>query len=706
MPQEFGMAADAAAWEQSISSLSDSKFFEIVRLYLGEVETPYNKQRLIQQLAGFVKNETNAKNIICLLDDFDIEVLTALWFIPNATQETLVQFFAGQYTMAELFSELSNLMARLLVYEKSEEYGTKKFLKINPFICDRLGKYINLSNIVRPSQTAQKSIDDVFTISPDFLAAFISFINSKGCACKMDGEVKKNSLAKIKSVFPGHEKAVQLILIAFINLNLVREGEKTYEIDKKRFELFAALDPQKQYALLCAASCSRFSREGLKKEAQLLLDTLISVGSDNYTLENLVRIGFLVGNRKSEGVKTSSKSRFSRMLEAARNENDILPEQAGSLVERMLDSAVELGLLQKSGKDKNGNAVFTSNQIFEETNTGTKNINIDSTFTVSIMPELSLKELLPLTDFLEIKSFGVVTEYEISRHSVSLAFDKGWNVEKISGELQKHTEYDIPQNLKISISEWYEAYSSAMLYKGYVLKVAKKNIGIVEKNPKISSHIKETLAEGIYLLDIPLEANINDFVEESGLDFMGRVKDSFTDGEKLDFPILTSGVPLRLGPEMKHALHTVPELVEGVEGPQTINFHAAGQLLNSLKAELKKLDLTKNQREILENRIRNRLILTKEQLATTSVRLEILEAEGMDFGGKLHLFEAGLKENDMMEITLPQFDTENEYFKVIGRTLGITKQTGDAVVRFQVYPTNEITNFVVSRITHLRRLRF
>ena len=700
MPAEFGMAADAAAWEQSISSLSDSKFFEIVRLYLGEVETPYNKQRLIQQLAGFVKNETNAQNIICLLDDFDIEVLTALWFIPNATQESLVHFFSGQYTMAELFGELSNLMARLLVYEKSDEYGTKKFLKINPFICDRLSKYINLSNIVRPSQTAQKSIDDVFIISPDFLAAFISFINTKGCACKMDGEVKKNSLAKIKSVFPGHEKAIQLLLIAFINLNLVREGEKTYEIDKKRFELFAALEPQKQYALLCAASCSRFSREGLKKEAQLLLDTLSSVGSDNYTLKNLVRIGFLVGNRKSEGVKTSSKSRFSRMLEAARNENDILPEQAGSLVERMLDSAVVLGLLQKSGKDKNGDAVFACNKIFEATNTGTKNINIDSTFTVSIMPGLSLKELLPLTDFLEIKRFSVVTEYEITRHSVSLAFDKGWNVEKICGELQKHTEYDIPQNLKISISEWYEAYSAAMLYKGYVLKVAKKNISIVEKNPKISSHIKETLAEGIYLLDIPLEANINDFVEESGLDFMGRVKDSFTDGEKLDFPVLTGGVPLQLGPEMK------PAVPEALEGPQTINFHDAGQLLNSLKAELKKLDLTKNQREILENRIRNRLILTKEQLATTSVRLEILEAEGMDFGGKLHLFEAGLKENDMMEITLPQFDNENEYFKVIGRTLGITKQTGDAVVRFQVYPTNEITNFVVSRITHLRRLRF
>ena len=118
------------------------------------------------------------------------------------------------------------------------------------------------------------------------------------------------------------------------------------------------------------------------------------------------------------------------------------------------------------------------------------------------------------------------------------------------------------------------------------------------------------------------------------------------------------------------------------------------------------MDLNKNQRESLENRIHNRLILSKEQLAVTSVRSEILEAEGMDFNGKLHLFEAGLKENDMMEITMPSFDDEAQYFKIVGRTLGLTKQIGDAIVRFEVYPDGEITNFVVSRITYLRRLRF
>ena len=689
MQMTASFAEEAKDWEKSISSLSDSKFFEIVRLYLGEVKTPYNKQRLIEQLAGFLKNEANSQSIISLLDEFDIEILTALWFLPNASQESLIDLFAGEYSMAQVFSELSNLIARLLIYEKAEEYGSKKIFKINPFIKDKLSKYISISNVVKPSHVLQKSIDDLFTISPDFLSAFISFINTKGCSCKMDGEVKKNSLAKIKAIFPGQEKTIQLVLAAFINLNLLREGPKAYEADLKRFELFAKLEESKQYALICAASCSRFGREGLKKEAQLLLDTLSSIQNQSYTLENLVRLGFLLGNRKS-GTVSSSKSRFTKMLEAAHQEKAMSPEQAASLIDRMLDSAVELGLLQKSGKDENGNPVYTYNQKPEASQPLPKNINIDSTFTVSIMPGLALSQLLPLTEFLEIKRFGLVTEYEISRQSVSLAFDKGWTVEKICEELKKYTNYDLPQNLKVSISEWYEAYSSAMLYKGYVLKVAQNNIGFIEKNPKISSHIKESLAPGIYLLDIPLQANINDFIEESGLDFMGMVKDSFVDGEKLDFPLLSEGQPL----ECSNA------------SVEKINFSAAGHLLNSLKAQLDNLELTKNQREVLAVRIRNRLIVSKEQLMKTSVRSEILEAEGMDFSGKLHLFEAGLKENDMMEITLPQFDNENEYFKVIGKALGITKQSGDAVVRFQLYPTNEITNFVVSSITFLRRLRF
>ena len=129
-------------WKECISSLADSKFFELMRLYLGEIETPYNKQRLIEQLAGFVKNPANSQNMITLIDEYDIKLLTAIAFIPNATQETLIQFFAAEYTMADIFPQLSNLIARLLVFEQKDLYSSKKFLRINPIIWEKLEPFI------------------------------------------------------------------------------------------------------------------------------------------------------------------------------------------------------------------------------------------------------------------------------------------------------------------------------------------------------------------------------------------------------------------------------------------------------------------------------------------------------------------------------------------------------------------------------------
>ena len=686
------------AWTNSISSLSDSRFFDIMRLYLGEIETPYNKSRLIERLAGFIKNDVNSSNMIALLDEYDVKLLTALAFIPNATQETLIEFFAAEFSAAEVVSGISNLIARLFIFEESDKYKTKIYLRINPLLYDKLEAYIGLSNIVKPAQVAKTSLDDVFSMSPDFIAAFISFINTKGCSCKADGTLKKNIFSKVQTVFPGKEKAIQLLLNAFINLSLVREGEKDWFVDRERFTLFAGIVPARQYALLCAAACSRFSRDGLKKEAQLLLDTLCSVPQSGATLADVIKLGFLAGTTFS--AESDSTSRFSRMLEAARQESEYILEHSGSIVERMLECAITFGLLVKAGTNSQGVEVYTCADIMKTSriqisDAKIKPLNIDSAFTVSIMPGLSLKELLPLMDFLEIKNCAVVNEYEITRQSVSVAFDLGWNVEKLCSELSQYTAYEIPQNLRVSFSEWYDSYTSAMLYHGYVLKVAKNNITLVENNPKLKTYIKEKLAEGVYLLNIPVNADIASFTEESGLDFMGSVKNPVPNGEKLPFPALRDG----------HSIETEVGL-EGGKAPDKIDFTAAKNILNSLKTELKSLNLNKNQRESLQNRIANRLILTPEHLAQTTVRSEILEADGMDFSGKLHLLEAGLKENDMMEITLPQFDNENEYFKVIGRSLGITKQTGDAVVRFEVYPGGEITNFVVSRITFLRRLRF
>ena len=260
-----------------------------------------------------------------------------------------------------------------------------------------------------------------------------------------------------------------------------------------------------------------------------------------------------------------------------------------------------------------------------------KVLNIDSSFTVTLMPGLSLDLLLPLLSFLSIKKSGIVTEFEITRQSISVGFDEGWNPNSIFSELEKFINYDLPQNFKINVLEWYKSYNSARLFSGYVLKVTDSNIAIAENNPKIKKYIKEKLADGIYLLDISLDSDIKMFIKESGLDFLGKIQQAEPSIERLTFPRLFENSSLilsleeRLDPNNK-------KIVSIKEGYQKIT---------KLEEIVRQKEISQQQKENLLYKISNRLILSENQLDSTSVRTEILEADGMDFAGKNHLIEIG-----------------------------------------------------------------
>ena len=695
------ISSDLSRWQEAIASLPDKQFFNTMRLYLGEIKTPYNKQRLTEQLASFIRREENLKSILTLMDSFDVEILTALSLIPKASQETLIQFFRGAYTITELYAEIINLTERLLIYTDKDELTGKEFLAINPLLRDSLTSYLDTKIIFPDFQAATASIDDVFTISPNFLSAFLSYIKVRGISCKSDGTIKKNDKNRLAEIFPGKENLLQLLMTAFVNLSLVTETDKGYILEAARVKSFAALTEPQQYALLCAASVSRFSRDGLKKEAQLLLDCLSSIPEAGFTRSAILRLAFLAGTYTQDGTAVARKSRFSMILEAARQEAGDEPAQNAELLDRMIDCAMELGLLQKTGKTEDGEELFKSvnlsNTIASET---LKVLNLDSTFTVTLLPGLPLSRLLPLTDFMMIKKCEVVTEFEITRQSAASGFDAGWDPDSIFECISNYTNYQIPQNLKINITEWYNSYSSAMLYYGYVLKVRDNNIALAEKNPNIKKYIKEKLADGIYLLSIPAGQSISDFISESSLDFLGGVKSSETKSEFSSFPLLRDGHKIGVLATGIHKAGT-----DGNEIRKT-SVSEADKLLKKLKGSLDAQNMEKQQKESLNHRISSRLILSENQLKTAAVRTEILEADGMDFSGKVHLIEAAVKDEDLMELQLPNADGKGDFFTIVGHPLGISKQPGEAVMRFEVEPTKEIENFLVSRITHLRRLRY
>lgn len=689
-------------WADAFEAMPEEQFFKLIRLYLGEVQTPYNKQRLISQLASFIKNAENTQSILSYLDKKDITFLTAIFLIPNVSQQTLLDFFSG-IGISDFYATLSNLSERLIIYSTKDKYSDNVCYHINPILFEPLKPYLSIESIFPEHKIENHFVEDSFCLSQNFLAAFISYIRINKIGCKNDGTIKKNDFTKLEEIFLEQICYLQLLVNAFLNLSLLKDDGKSFILNNSRIEEFAKLSQFEQYSLLCVASCCHFSREGLRKYAQLLMNVLNSIPEEGFSAKEVLRLLVLASTQKENKSSFGAKSRFSQILEQTKikeqSENSNQESNvSANLFEVMIESAISFGLLTFSGTTENGTKIYKKNKLPELipiTDNIPKVLNIDSSFTVTLMPGLSLDSLLPLLSFISIKKSGIVTEFEITRQSISVGFDEGWNPNSIFSELEKFINYELPQNLKINVLEWYKSYSSARLFSGYVLKVTDSNIAIAENNPKIKKYIKEKLAEGIYLLDISIDSDIKTFIKDSGLDFLGKIQQAEPSPENLSFPKLfeNPSVLISLGETLKSS------------NKKTLNVKESHQKITKLEELVKQKEISQQQKESLLYKISNRLILSENQLNSTSIRTEILEADGMDFAGKNHLIEVAIKEDDMMELTFPSGNSSG-FFTIVGKPIKIVKQVGESIVEFQCEPSKEIENFLISKITHLKRIHF
>ena len=689
-------------WADAFEAMPEEQFFKLIRLYLGEVQTPYNRQRLISQLASFIKNAENTQSILSYLDKKDITFLTAIYLIPNVSQQTLLDFFSG-IGISDFYATLSNLSERLIIYSTKDKYSDNVCYHINPILFEPLKPYLSIESVFPEHKIENHFVEDSFCLSQNFLAAFISYIRINKIGCKNDGTIKKNDFTKLEEIFLEQICYLQLLINAFLNLSLLKDDGKSFILNNSRIEEFAKLSQFEQYSLLCVASCCHFSREGLRKYAQLLMNVLNSIPEEGFSAKEVLRLLVLASTQKENKSSFGAKSRFSQILEQTKikeqSENSNQESNvSANLFEVMIESAISFGLLTFSGTTENGTKIYKKNKLPELipiTDNIPKVLNIDSSFTVTLMPGLSLDSLLPLLSFISIKKSGIVTEFEITRQSISVGFDEGWNPNSIFSELEKFINYELPQNLKINVLEWYKSYSSARLFSGYVLKVTDSNIAIAENNPKIKKYIKEKLAEGIYLLDISIDSDIKTFIKDSGLDFLGKIQQAEPSTENLSFPKLF---------ENPSVLISLEETLKS-SNKKTLNVKESHQKITKLEELVKQKEISQQQKESLLYKISNRLILSENQLNSTSIRTEILEADGMDFAGKNHLIEVAIKEDDMMELTFPSGNSSG-FFTIVGKPLKIVKQVGESIVEFQCEPSKEIENFLISKITHLKRIHF
>ena len=92
------MAQKILLWRESLSVMPDHHFFEIIRMYLGEIKTPYNKQRLIEDLSVFLRRDDNRLMITKLLSKSDLELVTAKDLVAQVDMGQ-IDYKLGQVTV-------------------------------------------------------------------------------------------------------------------------------------------------------------------------------------------------------------------------------------------------------------------------------------------------------------------------------------------------------------------------------------------------------------------------------------------------------------------------------------------------------------------------------------------------------------------------------------------------------------------------------
>jgi hypothetical protein len=117
-------------WRTALLTLPEGAYFDLMRSIFGNIKTPFNKQRLMDDLAALFSREETRKILGAYIDERDHRVIAAVALLEEPAPGDLESFFAGEFSCAELHGLLLNLEERFILYRFREE-GVYR-LALNP----------------------------------------------------------------------------------------------------------------------------------------------------------------------------------------------------------------------------------------------------------------------------------------------------------------------------------------------------------------------------------------------------------------------------------------------------------------------------------------------------------------------------------------------------------------------------------------------
>jgi hypothetical protein len=651
-------------WKSALLNLPDDSYFELMHSVLGNIKTPFSKQRLMEDLVGFLSQEAIQKTVTAYIDKTDHKIIAGVALLEEPTLEELLRFFAGEFSCPELHKLLINLEERFILYRFPQE-GPRRFA-LNPLLEPVLSPFMTDTSPLFPwmpweEQDASSSAQGSgarLAVDDRILATLVGFVLEEDCL-RGDGGIRKKALDTLGLLFPGLN-AVHL-LEAYRTLGLFQPGEGSGQAEhlyphEARLRTFQELSCRERLEY-CAAGFYCFLWFQSKQAVQIPVSSL--------NLHEHVRncagfihqlLDFLEPSRQYPQI---SLWRFGNLL--IREGLEPIRDSTGDMHPYRLDwigEALELtGLLEPS-------APGWWRLVSHPQRQGTQGpaLAMDTAFSFVLYPEISFKDALSLAFFTAPRKSGaamvsVVLRFELTKQSVIRGFDRGMDAKTMLDLLNRVSENRIDQNLMWTLEDWEQRYAEVSLHHGVVLSLGEERRYLAEAEP-LASLVTQTLAPGVYLLSVPVRAEAVKVLQKVGVDiiaqrgFAGLPKEDAADrntedaGEWCGYPALegrsfpsysawTSGV----GP-------TVSEDQESRES-------ACKLIQEGFRRALEDLSMAAMDQEELHARIERRVIISETQLAGAAVRHENLEARGLDYVGKARIAKQAIATQSLIEVLWP-----------------------------------------------------
>ncbi len=675
-------------WKRCLLELPDELFFSIMRIYLGELKTPFHKPRLVDRVIHLFSKEETIQRATSLIDQQDALILTAIELLDCPSPQQIYRLLKDSYDYFNFHNHLMNLQERLLIFS----CPGKPQLFVNPFIRSQINTSIFSPDLLFPPATPlHKNSGQPVWATEENAWCIIAYLVNYPEPLKSDGTLKKRVNEGFLTTFTSfsQDKAIEYLYLMINALQrlgiLTRNGTSLRLVYKRGTEFGKKSRAERLYYLWAAACDSSYEyAENINTTSMNIEETAHTAATIKRLLHTIPR-GYLFERKSIE-----------RMVIAA----EPASEDAGG-TDLLNPSRIVEHLMQIGALGFTPEGLFCNPAIEEllPENEEEQPLLVHPDFTVTVKPPLFFETGLFIAGVLELKSFAAYPQFELTRQSY-LQGRRRFEFETIRDRLSELSATPLPQNILFSLDSWESHYSSVVMIEGITLSLASHWDHMVRSHPDFQTYVLRDFGNGIYVMDAAYRKKWQSLLHDIGIAPLPAVEGRGRGRRSHD--IAHTEPPLPDITDKSSPTHSIADKFTDSQGTP-ISEEATEELLQELRGQLEQMHTKdSNHKKELAAQIEKKLFLFPSQLRQSKSSPILNEARGINYSGKVRIIQQALQsEWDLLEL-VERTSTGKPQRHLI-RPKELQKSGNDLILTGKKLPGNEEFKVGVQKIGYIKK---